>query len=308
MNDLSTFQKPTAYNELIKKVKDFIDIVFTLKGAKIVLLTSGGTVVPLEKNTVRFLDNFSSGSRGALSGEQFLQQNYHVIFLHRQGSLCPFLRWFPNSLAFMESVDLDFDSQLGKMYMSFKNDTVVKKAINNFKKYKENIVSIPFTTVDDYMHLLKGICLQMKPFGSNAMVYLAAAVSDFYIPYSSLPDHKIQSRDDDFVLNLKPVPKLVKNLVENWVNKAFVVTFKLETNEDILLEKAFRALEIYGHHVVVANELHTRKEKVFLVSKKSSKPIELRKTDVDHIEIEQKLINCLCKMHEQELAKPVTNL
>ena len=31
----------------------------------LVLITSGGTTVPLEAKTVRFIDNFSSGSRGA---------------------------------------------------------------------------------------------------------------------------------------------------------------------------------------------------------------------------------------------------
>ena len=31
----------------------------------IVLVTSGGTTAPLERSAVRFIDNFSSGSRGA---------------------------------------------------------------------------------------------------------------------------------------------------------------------------------------------------------------------------------------------------
>ena len=35
----------------------------------VVLVTSGGTTVPLEKNTVRFIDNFSRGERGAASAE-----------------------------------------------------------------------------------------------------------------------------------------------------------------------------------------------------------------------------------------------
>lgn len=39
------------------------------KSDNIVLVTSGGTAVPLEKQTVRFLDNFSTGNRGALSAE-----------------------------------------------------------------------------------------------------------------------------------------------------------------------------------------------------------------------------------------------
>lgn len=36
---------------------------------KVVIVTSGGTTVPLEKNTVRFIDNFSTGARGATSAE-----------------------------------------------------------------------------------------------------------------------------------------------------------------------------------------------------------------------------------------------
>jgi phosphopantothenate-cysteine ligase len=36
-------------------------------------VTSGGTTVPLERNCVRFIDNFSAGTRGAMSTEQFLQ-------------------------------------------------------------------------------------------------------------------------------------------------------------------------------------------------------------------------------------------
>lgn len=32
-------------------------------------LQSGGTIVPLESRTVRFIDNFSTGSRGAASSE-----------------------------------------------------------------------------------------------------------------------------------------------------------------------------------------------------------------------------------------------
>lgn len=40
---------------------------------RIVCVTSGGTTVPLERNCVRFIDNFSKGTRGALSAEAFLK-------------------------------------------------------------------------------------------------------------------------------------------------------------------------------------------------------------------------------------------
>jgi hypothetical protein len=39
----------------------------------LVVVTSGGTTVPLERRCVRFIDNFSAGTRGALSTEEFLK-------------------------------------------------------------------------------------------------------------------------------------------------------------------------------------------------------------------------------------------
>ena len=48
----------------------------------IVLVTLGGTTAPLERSAVRFIDNFSSGSRGAASAEYFLERGYAVVFLH----------------------------------------------------------------------------------------------------------------------------------------------------------------------------------------------------------------------------------
>ena len=48
----------------------------------IAVVTSGGTPVPLERNCVRFIDNFSAGTRGAMSTEEFL--NVRVVL----GCLC----------------------------------------------------------------------------------------------------------------------------------------------------------------------------------------------------------------------------
>lgn len=49
----------------------------------VVLVTSGGTSAPLEKNTVRSIENFSTGYRGALSAEYFLKEGFYVIFYHK---------------------------------------------------------------------------------------------------------------------------------------------------------------------------------------------------------------------------------
>lgn len=51
----------------LEKIKN--KIIEGPKEQKIVLITSGGTSVPLEKNTVRSIENFSTGYRGSKSAE-----------------------------------------------------------------------------------------------------------------------------------------------------------------------------------------------------------------------------------------------
>ena len=73
---------------------------------KVVLITSGGTTVPLEQQTVRYVDNFSAGTRGAISAEWFLRKGYSVVFMHRTHSLQPFHRSFEHR--FDQARILDF--------------------------------------------------------------------------------------------------------------------------------------------------------------------------------------------------------
>lgn len=57
-------------DSLVDKVKNKIkDWVSADPDTRIICITSGGTSVPLEKNTVRMIENFSTGSRGAISAE-----------------------------------------------------------------------------------------------------------------------------------------------------------------------------------------------------------------------------------------------
>lgn len=71
-----------------------IHLTFPCSPLPHILFQSGGTTVPLEHNTVRFVDNFSAGTRGSASAEYFLDQGYAVIFMHRLKSLEPFIRHF----------------------------------------------------------------------------------------------------------------------------------------------------------------------------------------------------------------------
>lgn len=137
------------------------------------------------------------------------------------------------------------------------------------------LLRISFETLFEYLTYLKSIAGALDSFGCRAAFYLAAAVSDFYVPRSEMPEHKIQSSevggpassdDNHLVLRLAKTPKMLGALREAWAPSAFVVGFKLETDEAILVSKAARSIASYGLHAVVANILETRKERVLIVA------------------------------------------
>ncbi|CAB4054944.1 PPCS [Lepeophtheirus salmonis] len=144
--------------------------------------------------------------------------------------------------------------------------------------------------------LLESPILRLSPLESRVLLYLAAAVSDFYVPDTELPQHKIQSAEGARTLELKIVPKLLGPLVTRWVPKALVVSFKLETDPKILMDKAKRALNTYGHSFVVANILETRRESVIIVCKDGESVQITRNTNES--EIEECIIEFLCKKHD----------
>jgi len=113
--------------------------------------------------------------------------------------------------------------------------------------------------------------------GSRALVVLAAAVSDFFIPKARMATDKIQSggggggaSSAGLTVQFSSVPKMLGLLKSEWAPQATVVSFKLETNENVLLAKAAGALRDYGVDLVAANNLATYREKVTLVTRDRS--------------------------------------
>jgi hypothetical protein len=64
---------------------------------------------------------------------------------------------------------------------------------------------------------------------------------------------------------LSPVPKVIGLLREKWAPDAFVVSFKLETDENILRQKADAAVEKYRVNMVIGNILDTRHKQVWVL-------------------------------------------
>ncbi|ROV95367.1 hypothetical protein VSDG_06084 [Cytospora chrysosperma] len=292
-------------------VRDFIDYHVKAK-RRVCLVTSGGTTVPLEKQTVRFIDNFSAGTRGATSAEYFLEAGYAVIFLHRQFSLLPYSRHYSHAT----NCFLDFLSE-GPDGTVVARPEFTPRMLGVLRKYqsatrRNMLLTVPFVTIGDYLHELRAAARLMQPLGPDGLLYLAAAASDFFLPQDRMAEHKIQSTDaadgvrkagaepaqqqpaaggnstnsnkaeeeifDNFdsspkvprskrlIVDLDPVPKFLKNLVDGWAPQCMIVSFKLETDPAILVHKAKYALERYSHNLVIGNLLSTRKWEVVFVA------------------------------------------
>lgn len=178
---------------------------------------------------------------------------------------------------------------------------VLLPILQAYKSAQESnrLLYINFTTISDYLWLLRAACESLAPFRERALLYLAAAVSDFYVPEDHMSTHKIESTNA-LKISLDLVPKILKPLVSNWVPEAFVVSFKLETDESVLIQKSQNALKNYNHKLVVANILHTRRTKVVLVTATHTQEIALSKDQAHSgLEIEEPLVTELIKKHEE---------
>ena len=257
------------------------------EGRRVVLVTSGGTTVPLETHTVRYIDNFSAGTRGATSAEYFLQNGYAVIFLHRQFSLLPYSRHYShNTRSFLDFMVEEDD----RVVVEGQHQADMRHVLRQYTKVKQEgrLLILSFVTITEYLWDLRGVAQLMRPLGPKAIFYLAAAVSDFFVPQDRMVEHKIQSNEEfsksaqgaqgdvhapsartegrKLVIDLEPVPKFLKQLVDGWAPEGMIVSFKLETDPSILVKKAQYALDKYAHHLVIGNLLLTRKWEVVFVS------------------------------------------
>ncbi|ORC89623.1 putative mucin-like glycoprotein [Trypanosoma theileri] len=229
----------------------------------VALVTSGGTVVPLEVHAVRYLTNFSSGGRGANFVESLVQRKWACVFLHHKDSEQPF-RCHINRMS---------TKQLFAELAAPSRSPTLTAAMEAYEKYNDYILYIPYHTVIEYMYLLQLLtvtlsrqveCLQSVPM----MLIAAAAVSDYFIPLERMSKNKI-SGGNGLTLQLDNVPKVLATISEEWHGSAvdiprYLITFKLETEETAMKTKAVHNLNQYDCDVVVANMLQNYREKVLV--------------------------------------------
>ncbi|KAK9834742.1 hypothetical protein WJX74_009003 [Apatococcus lobatus] len=273
-------------------------------GKPVVCVTSGGTAVPLERRCVRFIDNFSSGSRGALAVEAFLQAGYAVIYIYRANTVQPFTNGTHSERALQWLFEQATERQDASLSLPAGSAELVASAVQRFKQvhHESTLLRLPFTTLFEYLLVLREAALALAFLESRAMMFLAAAVSDFFMPWQDMEEHKIQSRSGPLTLELQQVPKMLGELRQHWAPKACLISFKLETDQQLLLQKAGRALELYAVDAVVANLLETRKEEVWILQRSNTlqQPQRLTRPPQDDF-IEAALVARIVEIHQQHI-------
>lgn len=141
--------KPDNIDEILKKTQAFI------KNEKVILITSGGTKVPIEKANVRNIQNFSTGKRGALLCEYFLKINKKVIFLYCKDSAVPYEHNLHCMLK-LENVDLQGNQFL--LNVNKEQHKSLFESFINYKKYSKNLLLLPYETVYEYGFYLLELC------------------------------------------------------------------------------------------------------------------------------------------------------
>lgn len=294
------------------RIEQWLQSIAKSKFKKLVFITSGGTMATLETKMVRFIDNFSTGSRGAKSAEQFLRQGYAVLFFYRKSTLLPFMR-LVNKINEQNEGYTDhsilswfhMDTEGTKVQIDDSIAALLAPILKEYLTYESGLLTVPFETIESYLIGLRWITKMLAKYRLNSLpnkqsicCYLAAAVSDFYVPKKIRPVNKLQSHEltadtttehtanSELCLHLYPVPKVIKLVTTEWIPQSLVVTFKLETDPEILMVKAESALLTTQCNIVIANLLESRDREVWLIHQFNTK--SRVKTEPVHLTTDQK--------------------
>lgn len=92
---------------------------------------------------------------------------------------------------------MDEDPSTSSIVVRDEYQSSMRDVLRKYRHAKDDnlLLVLPFTTVTEYMFELRALAHIMKPLGANALFYLAAAVSDFFIPRDRMVEHKIQSSE-----------------------------------------------------------------------------------------------------------------
>ena len=165
-------------------------VVYLVRGTNLTAYGSWTTSRPASSplHSRKNVSADDTGTRGATSAEYFLKAGYAVIFLHRLHSLRPFSRHYSHSLnPFLDLLTITESTSPDGQPSVTVDKKYTATLIPILQAYhtaraQGTLLSIDFQTVNEYLWLLRAIAKPMSTLGRKGMFYLAAAVSDFFLP------------------------------------------------------------------------------------------------------------------------------
>ena len=97
------------------------------------------------------------------------------------------------------------------------------------------------------------------------------------------------------MIQLFPIKKEIYKIKTEWNPNSFLISFKLETDKDILFQKANKAIIKTKSDLIVANLLQTRYKVVYFISPNEKVDIIGQKGEDN---IEKEIVNEIVKRHE----------
>ena len=174
--------------------------------------------------------------------------------MHRQFSLQPFSRHYSHStnpfLDFLEIEQATSQDSNPRISVTPEKRQDLLQVLTSYKRVQASgtLHTLTFVTVNDYLWLLRAVSQELSVLlKRKAMFYLAAAVSDFFLPtqkmvcfffFSSFliffyddmqSEHKIQSGKGNLSIEMDQVPKILKPMVDEWTRGSFIVSFKVSS-------------------------------------------------------------------------------
>ena len=205
---------------------------FRYNGGMKVLLTSGGTKVPIDR--VRYLMNSSHGTFGSKIAWELLgaTEDVELLFFTAEWALTPF------------TVNVNLDDRTEEYAHA-----LVSKLASRRRAVGRRYVERTYKDFDRYESGLEILVRDFRP----DVVVLAAAVSDYLC--ASYVDGKIRS-SEDLNVALTHAPKLIGK-VKEWRPEAKLVGFKLmvDSDDDQLIAAAQKSILDNRCEFVVANDL-----------------------------------------------------
>ncbi|DBA02356.1 TPA: hypothetical protein N0F65_007175 [Lagenidium giganteum] len=236
----------------------------------VALVTSGATIVPLDGGNESFVDLSSRVQeyQGPACVEYLLHLGYAVIFLHREDSLEPFTRHFQKYIkngAFMDMLRMSGEGHIVLDGLDDAQQLRFQHIMALYKESKDRLLNIPFTSVQQYLMLLKLTTQAINRAKNRGIVILAATVMDFYVP---VKEDKLwrNKKNGEFSVNFVRVPNLIRKIRKDWCRKAFLVTFKNQLDPSEMVEAAHADLEKWGVDVVAGTNRWEYPHQILLVS------------------------------------------